>query len=54
MNKFFANHHTPRMAGSEVKTHQDSDGFYLLISLIAIFAISTLAILIGLGLAMIA
>jgi hypothetical protein len=54
MNKFFSQYHTPRLAGSEVKTHQDSDGFYLLISLIAIFAISTLAILIGLGLAMIA
>lgn len=54
MNKFFANHHPPQMARSDLKPNHDSDGFYLLISLIAIFVISTLAILIGLGLAMIA
>jgi len=53
MDKIFAKHR-PHPLGPDAKTSNDSDGFYLLISLIAVFAISTLAILIGLGLAMIA
>lgn len=53
MDKIFAKHH-PQAVGPDAKTPNESDGFYLLISLIAVFAISTLVILIGLGLAMIA
>lgn len=48
MEKFIGKHHSPRIQTD------GSDGYYIFIAVITIFVISTLAILAGLGLALIA
>lgn len=48
MEKFLVKHHSPALKAD------GSDGYYIFVAVIIIFAISTLAIFIGLGLALIA